>query len=199
MKLRTAAVLALLFASIASPSFAQRMVSGGVKGGLNMATISLDPDDEDFDLKMKAGLAVGGFVEVGINDMLAFQPEFLFSMKGAKAEEFGETAKFNINVVEIPLLLRANFQTSGQATPFIVVGPGVSFKTSAKIKVEGQPDEDIDDIKSTDFGVIFGGGVAVGRATIEARYDLGLSDLDDSDGKAKSRTFSVLVGYGFGK
>ena len=179
MKLNVVVGLALFLGVAASPGFAQRGVTGGVKGGLNLANLSLDPEEEGC-CDMKAGGAVGGFVNIGINEIASIQPEVLFTMKGAK-DDAGD--KIKVNFVEIPILLRANLTRGEGVRPFVTVGPAVSFRTSAKVEDE-DIDEDIkDEIETTDFGVIFGGGVAVGPATFEVRYDLGLRDLfkDDMD------------------
>jgi hypothetical protein len=58
-----------------------------------------------------------------------------------------------------------------------------------------------DDIESVEYSLVVGGGVKFGQASIEARYDFGLNDLDngDDESEAKSRTFSVLFGFSFGK
>jgi hypothetical protein len=52
-----------------------------------------------------------------------------------------------------------------------------------------------------DFSGIIGFGVQFGSAMLEARYDHGFNDIDDSDeeSSAKTRTFSILFGIGFGR
>jgi len=64
-------------------------------------------------------------------------------------------------------------------------------------------EEDIDDVKSTDFGLVFGGGfdyeMGEGFLTFDARYALGLTSLDDSDLEEdiKNTGIMFMVGYGF--
>ena len=185
-------MLAALLVLFASPSFAQSTMTFGAKGGMNLADLSLDPPEGCCD--MKTGLALGGFVDIGIRNMFSFQPEFLFFMqKGAKTSDsaVSESVSIRSDYIEFPLLVKANFQTTGNVRPFAVFGPGIGFRTGAHID-----DADIkDETESTDFSLIFGGGVTVGRAIIEARYDLGLNDVaSDETGSAKTRTFSILVG-----
>jgi hypothetical protein len=55
-------------------------------------------------------------------------------------------------------------------------------------------------LKGTDFGLVFGGGLDLGRLSLGARYTLGLTNLNDgpsvsSDEEFKSRSLSFLVGY----
>lgn len=54
-------------------------------------------------------------------------------------------------------------------------------------------------IKSTDLSRVFGGGVDVGRAIIDARYDLGLSKLLDqtTQNHVRNRALYLLVGWTF--
>jgi hypothetical protein len=194
MKVRSVVVLAFLLSLVASSAFAQPMLTYGAKGGVTLANISIEDDDECCD--MKVGGAFGGFVDIGINDRVSIQPELLFAMKGAKDEEFGQTAKINVNYIDIPILVKGKFPTGGRVQPFITVGPSMNFRLSAKIKEGGQEDDIKDEVESLDFSVVLGGGIAVGPATVEARYDLGLKDVDKESGSVKTRTILVLVGFG---
>jgi Outer membrane protein beta-barrel domain len=202
MKFRVGAILvaAAMFAG-ASPTYAQN-VNMGVKVGVNFADLSIDgPDVEDveFDelLGNKTGFVAGAYIEVPVSPALSFAPEVLFTQKGAKAE-FGD-ADFSLEAtqLQVPILLKANFSSSS-VRPFVAVGPAFGFNTSAKQKA-GDVEVDIDDeIEPVEFSVVFGGGVKFGQASIEARYDLGLNNLSSSEvGSIKSRTFSVLFGFGW--
>ena len=197
MRLTVGAILCAILGLVVTPGYAQS-VNGGVKAGVNFANISVDDDEGDF--KNKAGFVGGVFVEFPVSAAVSIQPEFLYSMKGATfAETDGDDFKLELNMVQIPLLVKANFG-SGTTRPYLVVGPGFGFRTSAKIKA-GDEEEDIkDDVASMDFSGIIGFGVQFGRALIEARYDHGFTDLDEADdeSEAKTRTFSLLFGFSFG-
>ena len=201
VKFTVGIMLMLFLGLLASPGFAQTKVTGGVKGGVNLADLSFDPVPPDFTCcDMKAGGAFGAFLNVG-SEKVSFQPELLYSMKGAKSSDLG---KIKANVVELPLLLRADPMSENRVHPFVTIGPAISYITSAKTENPDGTEEDLkdtDQIKSADFGMIFGGGIAAGPATIEARYDLGLRDLnnDPDEFKVKSRTISILFGISFGR
>lgn len=77
-------LLTLFFASVS----AQGLTGKGLKGGLNIATLTGD-DVENEGKKSKLGLCAGGFITYSINDIFAIQPEVLFTMKGVVHE--GET------------------------------------------------------------------------------------------------------------
>jgi hypothetical protein len=204
MKVRTGAVLALGLALIASPGYAQN-VTGGAKVGVNFSDLKFDgPSDVETtdDTSMKTGLVVGGFVDAAITPQFSVQPEFLFSMKGAKLKDTDPEIKEAINMIEIPILAKFKFATSSSAKPFIVAGPGLGFVVSAKEKEEGFDDFDFkDQVETFAPSFIIGGGVDINKFLVEVRYDFGLKDLEkdnDSDFSTKDRTFSILVGYSFG-
>jgi len=212
MKFRVGAILAgaAMMVAAASPTYAQG-VTVGAKVGVNFADLSAegddDPDEANFDMGNKIGFVAGGFVEVPFAPQFAFAPEVLFTQKGAKGDlDFdGDeyTASLNVTQVQVPLLFKANF-SGGSVRPFVVVGPAFGFtaKADSKLKFNGEDfdEEDIkDDVESVEFSLVFGGGVRFGNATVEARYDLGLNDLDKQElVEGKTRTFSILFGFSFG-
>lgn len=117
-------------------------------------------------------------------------------------------AKIRINYFEIPLLFKFNLKPATAVNPYLIVGPYVAFRSKATLTVEamGQSEkEDIkEDIKSTDFGLIGGGGLEfkVGDMPkcilVEIRYELGLADIDKgASSKAKNSSIVFNVGVGF--
>jgi len=132
-------------------------------------------------------------------------------MKGAKEKESiqGETIELTVSLdyIEIPLLLKLIIPIEGSSVhPAIFAGPAVGFNTTAKGKVEyaGESyEDDLEDIKSTDFGLVFGGGVGfpVGNNELgfDVRYILGLSSVDDSADPAdvKNNVINFNAYFGF--
>lgn len=194
-KLACAVLVGLMLPAI--PAAAQS-IGGGVKVGVNFANISSSFDEE---YKNKAGALIGGFVDVGFTDRLSFQPELLFSQKGTRFEQDGDDYTVVYDVVQLPLLFKVQLGSGTGARPYVVVGPGFGFRTTAKLTT-GDDEEDLgdDEVHSMDYSGIVGAGVRFGRALVEARYDHGFRDLD-AEGQIgfKTRTFSILVGVGFGR
>jgi hypothetical protein len=176
--------------------------SVGIRAGVNLADLSFSSETEVTDSKNLTGLVAGVFVTVPLNDIVAFQPEALFSMQGTKFSDGGETARIKLDYFQVPLLGRFKL---GKGSPVaVLVGPTLGFRTRAKIDVEGALDdfdEDFEDeIKRFDLGLVTGVGVDVGRLVLDGRYTWGLTNIakDSSDpGTAKHRVFSASVGVRF--
>lgn len=157
-----------------------------------------------------SGPVFGAFLNYRINSQFSIQPEFLYVKKGAKVKgtgsqtftEFGSisysvTEKLNLTYLEIPVLAKFSIPTQGKIRPSLFAGPAMGVKLSGEYDLQlvmtavgdgvetvrwtGKPD--ISNMKSTDFGLVFGGDVdiALGRASLilDVRYTMGLSGQFD--------------------
>ncbi len=194
--------IVLMFTLCSSSVFAGGLTGKGVKGGLNFANFHGE-DTEGMDFSSKMGYCAGGFITYSINDVFAIQPEVLFTTKGAKWNlGTGAVITFSVNYLEIPVLAKLSIASQGSVVPSLFVGPYVAMKLSSKAKIEyeGESEEDDwgEDIKTTDFGVVVGGGVdfALGsrKVTVDARYTLGLTSMYDSPDDLKNGVISLMVG-----
>lgn len=204
--------------TLSSASVSAQGLTAGLKGGMNIANlhgkdVKVLEEDIGADLVSKMGFCAGGFITYNINDMFAIQPELLFTMKGAKAEKeiLGETMKVTMkaNYLEIPVLAKLSIPTLGTVKPSLFVGPSLGIKLSGKLKTEIagiSAEEDIsEDLKSTDFGLVFGGGIDFGlgrgKLTVDARYTLGLTKVhepeEEEEMDIKNGVISIMVGYSF--
>ena len=194
--LTVAAVFAFGFANAQETKF-------GVKGGLNVANLT---GDEDEDNSSKVGFHVGGFVEIKVSDKFSVQPELLFSTQGTQAEysESGVSfkAKINLSYLNIPVMAKY-YVAEGFS---LEAGPQIGFLTSAKYKIESEGnDSEVDakdDFESVDFGVNFGAGYDfTENLSVGLRYNLGLSNVYKTeagdDFKNSNNVFSVSLGYKF--
>lgn len=109
------------------------------------------------------------------------------------------------NYIDIPVLARYDIPAPG-FTPHLIAGPTLGFNVNAEIESEGAntTTEDLsDETSSTDFGLEFGVGVGfnlgAGELTVDARYGLGLTDVneDSEDIALKNRTFMITAGFAF--
>ena len=205
-------ILTFLFAS--SVSYAASPFRLGLRTGLNIANASFDPDlPSGYSKSARTGFAVGGVAEVGASDMIFIAAEPMYIQKGVKVDGsinyFGQVYSFKstskASFLEIPVLIKAKFGTSN-VKPYVFAGPslGITLTSKAETEAGGQTSEsDIkDSTSSTDFSIAFGGGaefslnnnVAIG---MDARYALGLSDLNKESGtphqKIKTNGIQILV------
>ena len=192
------ALILLLILGFNTQSLAQAPVgiSKGIKAGLNFANFR--GDDVEGNSSRKA-LVVGGFVKINLLNIIALQPEVLYSGKGAEFEVNSNKTTTKITYLEIPLLIRLNTINAGVLKAGLIAGPSFAFTLSAK-----SDDTDIkNSIKSNDMGAVVGIGVDLGAGVIsltgDVRYTLGLNSIDDSgaDLDIKNGVFSVMVGIGF--
>ena len=202
---------ALLLLAVAGPSPASAQVTGGVMGGVNLANIDFSATNVSLNFDQRIGVIGGGFLRYDFRDNFGLQVEGLFSQKGTKTNELnadgvGELDEFKalINYIEIPILAHVGVKTGTATIVRFFGGPAFAFKVSDRQEVNGAevPSEEELDIKSSDVGITFGGGLDINRFIVDLRYTFGLRDINgEVEGldnlKVKNRTFSVMFGYRF--
>lgn len=186
-------------------------ITGGLKIGMNSANLHGEAvkklkEEVGEELQSKWGLCAGGFIRFNIGKIFAIQPEFLYTMKGAKFEEtvLDEAMKYTMNLsyLEIPVFVKLMIPTPGGIKPSLFAGPAVAIKLSGKTKLKyaGQTieEEDVENMKDTDFGLIIGAGVDFGKLTVDLRYVLGLTAIEEeAEFETKNGVISLIVGYSF--
>lgn len=190
------------FLCTAGTAMAQPAVFG-VKAGINLATVTFDPEPDEDVLDRRTGFVGGLFVVVPASDRLGFQGEVLFSQKGAS--EDGGAGDLALDYLEVPLLLRVGTASPLETSFHAFAGPSIGLRLRARVTAEtfdGETeDEDIaDDVKGFDFGVVAGAGVNFGRFTLDGRYTWGLNNLnslEDDVMKLRNRVFSIMAGVRF--
>ncbi len=205
------AMTLLLVGLLASPGFSD--IKFGVKGGLSLAYLAYKPAPIYNPFGNKAG-AVGGIsLNLGLASSFSLQPEILYVQKGTKwsetleGEEF--TGKYELDSVEVPLLLNFSFPIAGSSfVPSVYAGPYAGFNTRAKVKVteagESYSEDFKDEVKDTEFGLTFGIGlgkkIGHGKIVLDVRYDLGLTNIAEgmAEGESvKNKTWLFMLGYCF--
>jgi Outer membrane protein beta-barrel domain len=192
MKSRVALLVALMVAYAAS-GFAQGNV-WGVKGGVNIASATQAGQDP---LKNAAGGIGGLFMRTGVSFAgKPIQPEILLSRQGGSGN--GEDFRVYLNYLQIPVLLHFGLSDTG-ARPFIMVGPALGIRLTARAKGQDLSDG----IKRIDAGITAGGGLFVSsRVSLEGRYTQGLMDIataaghagDIGPGTVRNRVISIMLG-----
>lgn len=219
-------MLMIIFISVSAS--AQGITERGIKIGLNSAKLTDDFgnlindglvstgfSNVSVDENRRIGFSAGVFLTHSINDIFAIQPEILFTMKGSKYETEATyrgiavktTATEKLNYLEIPVLAKVTIPMEGKFSPNLFAGPYFALKLSAKAKAEAtvsgittEVEADDDAVRSTDYGLVFGGGVdyslAKGKITFDVRYSLGMQSIYDNF-SVKNSGISAMIGYSF--
>lgn len=166
----------------------------GVTAGVNIATFGGSDADGADNL---TGFFGGVSMVFPINEMFSFQPEIIYSRKGAKGTVFDVNAEARIGYIDVPLLAKIFVGPGPAMRPALFFGPSVGFKISCDIELGGVS-ADCDDwevpVKDLDVGVIGGAGLDFDRFGIFARYQYGLTKLDDSSDDAKIYNRVIQIG-----
>ena len=194
--------LVLLFAMTANLAYSQI----GVRAGVNIATQSVDEGDDPGSI---IGLNLGLLYELVLTDNLSIQPEIHFIQKGSK-EDFdgffgsGELS-LRLNYLELAVMGKLNILDIGDhgglylgVTPYL--GYGLSGESKFEINGDSETEDvdfDDDEINRMDYGVGFGVGASYGRLFLDVRYNLGLSNFDDSALDIDIKNRGILIGLGY--
>jgi hypothetical protein len=187
----------LLLACIAFALTTSAQVKFGGKAGINLANVSGKSDGDKLDYDSKVGLHIGALVEIPISESFSVMPELNFDQLGAKTSVLSQDVKYNINYLSVPVL--AKFNVSGLG---IYAGPQIGFLMSAKTEFGDNESDVKDQLKSTNFSALFGAEYNLPMGLfISARYNLGLSKIDDesdSNNYTKANAITFGIGYKFG-
>ena len=178
-------------------------INFGAKAGVNFASITGDDVD---DLESRTSLHIGIVTEFVISDTFSFQPELLYSTQGATDSGDGWEETLKLDYINLPLM--AKYYVSEGFS--LEAGPQIGFLLNAEWDWEEDGDsgsEDIkDEVKGIDFGVNLGVGYKMESGlNFGARYNLGLSDIndidegdfDEGDFSIKNSVIQVSIGYFF--
>lgn len=178
MKKATLALFLVVITSAAA--WAQASVALGVKGGLNFANINTNSVGAAY--SSRTGYHAGAFVNIKLTK-IAIQPEVIYSVQGADAA----TGNYELGYINVPILLK--FYLIGGLN--LQAGPQFGFLSSAT-----SGGVDIKNlVESSETSVALGAGFDISNFVIDARYNLGLSDVDKASTEAKNQVFQLSVGF----
>ena len=177
---------------------AQQMFLKPMVGG-TLATVTGDHTD---DAKMKLGLVGGAEFGYQIADPFAVTVGALVSMQGAgqKDTDYFRDASTTLTYLNIPIM--ANYYVIPGLALKAGIQPG--FMLSAKSKGEehyggGWVEYDhsgTDGYKTFDFSIPLGLSYEFSDFVVDARYNLGLSNIyDDSNHTVKNSVIMLTLGY----
>jgi hypothetical protein len=199
----TRAIGCVLLLLVSAGSAQAQNLRFGARAGVNVATITVDPDDGGVAFDARTGLVAGVFATWRALSWLEVQPEVLYASKGAALEQEGIDVQLVLDYVEVPLLARIS-KRMPRVTVYAAAGPALAWRVAAKSRtVFSGATEEIDladDVEPFDLGIAAGGGVEAGMFVIDVRYTFGLRDIDADKSDAvtiKTRVLSLSAGIRF--
>lgn len=173
-------------------AFAQK-TEVGFKAGANFANLTGSSPSA---YSTKTDLHGGLLFHIHLNDKFAFQPEVVYSGQGAKSKANSDD-KINLGYLNVPLLGQYMFSNGFR----LETGPQAGILMSAKGKVGNVTTDIKDDLKGFDFAWVAGLGYkSTGGLGVDARYNIGLSDIRDDNtigSKIKNSVIQVGLFYQF--
>jgi opacity protein-like surface antigen len=181
-----------VFLMISGVAHAQVLPKFGIKGGVNYSTFN-NTDNVDY----KPGFVGGIYSNINIPATpVSIQPEVLFAQYGADIE--GSDASFNINYIQVPVLLKFGFGLAS-VKPNVFFGPYMGFNIKSEVKNNDASINLDDQAEDTDFGIAVGAGIDISKFSIGVRYTAGLKNVANSsiDSEAKNGAIALSLGVAF--
>jgi hypothetical protein len=175
--------------------YAQK-IDFGLKGGLNISTLNFSDNSS---INSKAGLHLGVFFRVHASPKWALQPEFIYSMEGAREPLTGSDNKtiYRLNYLNVPVLLQRIFHNGFR----IEGGPQIGFLLNSRIK-SGNGAVNNPDFIASSFSIPLGVSYLIPTGIgFDARYVFGLSNINNQNRAViiQSNVFQLgiiyMVGY----
>ncbi len=172
----------------------------GIKGGINLASISTDGDSISY--TRTPGFTIGGALDVAVLPTLSIRTDLLYVQKDVKFSASGQDGRLNLSEAVLAPFLVLRFPLP-RVLPFLQIGPEFSLTTAAKSDFGGIKRSITDQWRDNNFSINVGGGVILpvgaNDLTLDARYNFGMVNLNTARSDIKTRTNGILllVGYNF--
>lgn len=206
---KLAVVIILLVSAL---GYSQSDSRFGLKGGVNLATFKGDVGEVENAIAYHAGLVF----EAPIGNRLSFQPEFVYTVKGAKLSsestllgvKFSGETKNQLSYINVPLILKLYLSDNVS----IQAGPHLGYLLSAERIVESSVEKDDsstktsgsvdikDKYESLDYGVSVGLGFKLNNNIIlGGRYEMGMANIlkDSKNTEVMNNVMQLYLGFLF--
>jgi hypothetical protein len=216
-------VAAVLILAALDPRSAASQVTlaPGLKGGLSISAFG-----EPWSTLKKP--ALGAFLSINLNKIISVQPEVYWLTQGGSVwgniyyDEMGNLIepeyRWSLSYIHLPVLAKLYPISKGTFRPVLFAGPAFDLLLRAvevpydHIYTSGGDEEDIyrgddanikDVLKGINWDIVAGAGIEVALTkvtlVVEARYTLGLTNIDrrSPDSRLKTSALMFLAGVGF--
>lgn len=164
--------------------------------GLNLSTMN------DYN-QIKPGYAFGMEMEYQLTDMFSLSAALMYSDQGAWDDESGLKEILDIDFVNLPVMLNC------YVVPGLAVKAGVqpAFRTKTTVRYDGKK-YDVDwlldragygDSKMSKFMLSIPVGLSYEyrNVVLDARYNIGVTDILKGEGMMRNHVFQLTLGYKF--
>ena len=160
-------------------------VEFGIKGGVNFAALNYD---DNSDMNTRTSFHIGGLAHVHLSKQFAIQPELMYSGQGANYSG----ADIKLSYINVPVIAQYMFGMGLR----LETGPQFGFLVGAKA---GDNDA-MDLFNGFDMSWAFGAGyITPGGFGVDARYNLGLTDISEGNNNVKNSVWQLGLFYQFKK
>ena len=173
----------------------------GAKAGVNINKIN----GQSYKTGFSYDYLLGGFMQFNFSRRFGIQPEVNFTQSSSKFTDDatdiyddlftgGSQKKVKLSYIKVPVLLNINIGPSKRVK--LQVGPQVGGLLKQKIDSLNN-NEDL--FKKSDWSAVGGLWIQIPFINLGARYELGLSNINDIDNrqKWKSQGFTLFAGFTF--
>ncbi len=195
----------LLLSSVVT--FAQIRV--GVTGGVQLAAQRFMGSGTIINSENRIGFQAGLLLDAPIVGNLSVRPQFLYSMKGAKYNNFagfGDEVTIAVNYLEVPIQLTYGLK-AGPGSVILGVGPYVAYALNGKVKTRAQGQSYSAPIEfgenqqeRLDFGLRLSASYELTSGLqVTGYYAPGLRNLsNEPNTTARDSAYGLSMGYLFG-
>ena len=172
----------------------------GFKAGLNLNNVSSNDEELNEELGGRTSIHLGVITDFKMSKSLSFQPQLLFSGRGAKVAHEDHSDVYAFNSIEIPL--NFTYRKNAAKGVFLGVGPSLGYNLSGKVKGD-HDSEDIEfgsaegEIKRFDLGLnaILGYQFS-NKYFVSTNYSSGLSNWsNNSNATWRNNILGISVGF----
>jgi len=181
-------IIVLAFVAASVGVYAQASIAIGIKGGVNFAKLDGSASAQA-NFNNRTGYHFGAFTLLKFSK-IGIQPEILFSQQGSKVKVNTQNLDGNFSYINIPIIVKL-YTVAGIN---LQVGPQFGFLSRAEFDNQNVKDS----FKKSDISAALGVGWDIPFGiTLDARYNLGLTKIDNSPDYAniKNQVIQISVGY----
>lgn len=172
----------------------------GFKAGVNLNNVSSNDEELNEELAGRTSIHLGVITDFKMSKSLSFQPQVLFSGRGAKIDHGDHKDVYAFNSLEIPL--NFTYRKNASKGVFLGVGPSLGYNLSGKVKGDHDSEDIVfgsgeGEIKRLDLGLnALIGYQFSNKYFVSTNYSSGLSNWsNESNSTWKNNILGISVGF----